>query len=283
MVTAADSIHTGVQLTNPGEREQSSSPKHDTVLIHKQGEGKQKQQYKTARACVVLQHSAHRQKQEMVKWGCASRHSLLPAYSGWLSGGISYPKQWWCSGTAAQGGGGVTIPGGAPDLWGCGTERRGQWAWWDGLAILMAFSNITKYIIIWYAAHCKNDVVMEVPRARAAVLLSLLMASFTTTFSEPPCCHLQNEGYYTPLHEHFLRLRASVLSHNCWVLMVKQQNRRWNVKWPQKQSATWKRRQILFQLRIRQNHFCLLCQPGCLLLVTLQPHCSGPRLTVYFS
>jgi len=33
------------------------------------------------------------------------------------------------SGTAAQGGGGVTIPGGAQEPCGCGTEGRGQWAW----------------------------------------------------------------------------------------------------------------------------------------------------------
>ena len=30
----------------------------------------------------------------------------------------------------AQGGGGVTIPGGVQELWRCGTEARGQWAWW---------------------------------------------------------------------------------------------------------------------------------------------------------
>ena len=30
---------------------------------------------------------------------------------------------------AAQGGGGVTIPGGVQELWTCGTEGRGQWAW----------------------------------------------------------------------------------------------------------------------------------------------------------
>ena len=28
---------------------------------------------------------------------------------------------------AAQGGGGVTIPGGVAELWRCGTEGRGQW------------------------------------------------------------------------------------------------------------------------------------------------------------
>ena len=37
-------------------------------------------------------------------------------------------KEWYCSGTAAQGGGGVSIPGGVPELWRCGTEGRGQWA-----------------------------------------------------------------------------------------------------------------------------------------------------------
>ena len=26
--------------------------------------------------------------------------------------------------------GGVTIPGGVPEPWGCGTEGRGQWARW---------------------------------------------------------------------------------------------------------------------------------------------------------
>jgi len=36
---------------------------------------------------------------------------------------------------AAQGGGGVTVPGGAPELWGCGTAgcgpgaQGGGWGW----------------------------------------------------------------------------------------------------------------------------------------------------------
>jgi len=34
---------------------------------------------------------------------------------------------------AAQGGGGVTVPGGVQDPCGYGTEGRGQWARWDGL------------------------------------------------------------------------------------------------------------------------------------------------------
>lgn len=109
------------------------------------------------------------------------------------------------------------------------------------------------------------------------------MASFTTMFSEPLFCHLWNEGYYTPLHEHCWGWGLLSISIS-WVLMVKQQNLRWNVKWSQKQSTIWKRRWILFQLRIKQNHFPFYSsQPGCLLLATPQPHCSAPRLIVPFS
>jgi len=31
----------------------------------------------------------------------------------------------------AQGAGGVSILGGVKEPWGCGTEGRGQWAWWE--------------------------------------------------------------------------------------------------------------------------------------------------------
>ena len=31
---------------------------------------------------------------------------------------------------AAQGGGGVTVPGAVPEPWRCGTEACGHWAWW---------------------------------------------------------------------------------------------------------------------------------------------------------
>ena len=31
---------------------------------------------------------------------------------------------------------GVTVPGGAPELWGCGTEGCGQWVWgWAGVGL----------------------------------------------------------------------------------------------------------------------------------------------------
>ena len=64
-----------------------------------------------------------------------------------MLGNISSPKEWQCSGTAAQGGGGVTVPEGVPEPWGCGTEGCGQWAaWWGGLGldsvILEVFSNL---------------------------------------------------------------------------------------------------------------------------------------------
>ena len=36
---------------------------------------------------------------------------------------------------AAQGGGGVTVPAGIQEKCGCGTEGRGQWAWWGGLGL----------------------------------------------------------------------------------------------------------------------------------------------------
>ena len=35
----------------------------------------------------------------------------------------------------------VTIPGGVPEPWRCGTEGRGQWAWWGGLGLGMGISE----------------------------------------------------------------------------------------------------------------------------------------------
>jgi len=32
---------------------------------------------------------------------------------------------------AAQGGGGVTVPGGVQEPCGCGSEGHGQWPWWE--------------------------------------------------------------------------------------------------------------------------------------------------------
>ena len=51
-------------------------------------------------------------------------------------GGMVLLEEQCCSGTAAQGGGGVTVPEGVPEPWGCGTEGCGQWAaWWGGLGL----------------------------------------------------------------------------------------------------------------------------------------------------
>ena len=57
---------------------------------------------------------------------------------------------------AAQGGGGVTVPGGVPEPCGCGTEGHGQWAWCDGLLVglggLRGHSNINDSMILHSAS-----------------------------------------------------------------------------------------------------------------------------------
>ena len=67
-------------------------------------------------------------------------------------GNVYSPKGWWCSGTAAQEGGRVTIAGGVQEPWRYGTEGRGQWAWWGGLGldllILMLFCNLYDSVIL---------------------------------------------------------------------------------------------------------------------------------------
>jgi len=66
-----------------------------------------------------------------------------------ILGESSSPKEQCCSGTAAQGGGGVTVHGGVQGPWGCGTE--GQWARWGGLrldlGISEVFSNLNSMIL----------------------------------------------------------------------------------------------------------------------------------------
>ena len=49
-------------------------------------------------------------------------------------------RQW----HSCPGSGGVTVPGGVQEPWGCGTEGHAQWAWWDelGLGISVVFSNL---------------------------------------------------------------------------------------------------------------------------------------------
>ena len=68
-----------------------------------------------------------------------------------MLGNISSPKEQCCSVTAAQGGGGVTVHGGVPGPWGCGTECR-QWARWGGLGldwvISEVFSNLNDSMVL---------------------------------------------------------------------------------------------------------------------------------------
>ena len=71
-----------------------------------------------------------------------------------MLGNTASPKERRCSGTAAQGGGGVTVPGGVPEPWRCGSEGRGQWAQWGGLGldlgILEVSSNLGDSMILGF-------------------------------------------------------------------------------------------------------------------------------------
>ena len=59
------------------------------------------------------------------------------------------------------GDGGFTIPGGVQELWGCGTEGCGQWAWWDGLeldlVILEVVSNLNDPIMPASVSPCLEE------------------------------------------------------------------------------------------------------------------------------
>jgi len=66
--------------------------------------------------------------------------------SGWLLGNISSQKEWSGRGMGCPGSGGVTIPGGVPDLWRCGMEEHGQWAWWGGLGLDMVILEVFSYL-----------------------------------------------------------------------------------------------------------------------------------------
>ena len=52
-----------------------------------------------------------------------------------MLGKISSQEERCCSGTAAQGGGAVTVPGGVPEPCGCGTEDVVSGHGGDGLAV----------------------------------------------------------------------------------------------------------------------------------------------------
>lgn len=71
--------------------------------------------------------------------------------SGWILGNLYSPKEWWGIGQAAQGGGGVILPGGVQEEGKCGTKGRGEWAGEGGLGldkmVLVVFSNCNDSMI----------------------------------------------------------------------------------------------------------------------------------------
>jgi len=67
-------------------------------------------------------------------WSAIPQRGRSVRCSGWILGKTSQ-KSSKAVAQAAQGGGGVTVPGGVPEPCGCGTEGHGQWAWCDGLLV----------------------------------------------------------------------------------------------------------------------------------------------------
>ena len=49
---------------------------------------------------------------------------------------------------AAQGNGGVFVPGGVQEPWRCGTWGHGQWAWGGGLGLI--FSSLNDSVVLWF-------------------------------------------------------------------------------------------------------------------------------------
>ena len=65
---------------------------------------------------------------------------------------------------AAQGGGGVTIPGGGEELWRCRTKGHGEWAWWDDLGLdLEVFSDLIDSMILYLLLNGRGDVGWQAP------------------------------------------------------------------------------------------------------------------------
>lgn len=72
---------------------------------------------------------------------------------GWRAGKFSSQAEWKCIGTAAQGGGAATDPGGVQEVWRCSTGGRGQWSWggvgwWLDQVVLAVFSSINDSMIL---------------------------------------------------------------------------------------------------------------------------------------
>ena len=63
----------------------------------------------------------------------------------------------WCSGTAAQGGDAVTVPGGVPELWGCGTEGysgHGEAGWGWAWGSQRSFPTFFRLFSEWFITFC---------------------------------------------------------------------------------------------------------------------------------
>ena len=54
---------------------------------------------------------------------------------GWILGIISSPKEWSALARAAQGGGGVTVPGNGQEQCGCGADGHSQWEQWGWVGV----------------------------------------------------------------------------------------------------------------------------------------------------
>ena len=60
---------------------------------------------------------------------------------------------------SCPGRGGVTIPGGVPELWVCGTEGHGQWAWWGWAGVgLDGLSGLFSDACAWSIQNQATDI-----------------------------------------------------------------------------------------------------------------------------
>jgi len=89
---------------------------------------------------------------EVIALICAGRSS------GWILEKNILRKSGGALAGAARGGGGDTVPGGVQEPCRCGTEGRGQWAWWVGLTVglgdLKGLSNLNDSVIFLLLFYC---------------------------------------------------------------------------------------------------------------------------------
>jgi len=93
--------------------------------------------------------------------------------SGWILGKNSSQQEWWGSGTAAQGSGGVTVPGGVQETCRCGTEGHGlvgmvgwidSWTSWSQ----EVFSNLHVSMIPWFYELVESEQLEFLPRCSSS-------------------------------------------------------------------------------------------------------------------